>query len=104
MSMLVYVYLLEKYGPRLNAEQLADALGYAVNTVYNKLARGTLTVRSYLDDGKRWFDARDVAAYLDEVRAGTPASGSCSASDAANSGVRSRGQRAESRARPQTVG
>ena len=103
MSMLIQAYLLERYGPRLNAEQLAQALGYSVNTVYNKLAKGTLTVLSYLDDGKRWFDVRDVADYLDEVRAGTLASVGCSASGVAKSGARSPRQRAESQAHPQTV-
>lgn len=75
MSLLTHAYLLETYGPRLNVEQCAHALGYVANTVYNKIAKGTFKVPSYLDDGKRWFDYRDVAQYLDECRASaeTPA-------------------------------
>lgn len=69
MSLMLYAYLLEKYGPRLSMEQLAIELGVARNTVYNQVSAGTFSVPTYTDGGKRWADARDVAAYFDACRA-----------------------------------
>jgi hypothetical protein len=74
MSLMLQAMLFEKYGrPRLNMTELADVLGIAPGTLYNKLNKGTLGVRTYVDGG-RWADIRDVAAYLDQARAtATPA-------------------------------
>lgn len=69
MSMLTQVFILEKYGVRLNIEQLAELMGYAVNTLYNKLSQGKLGVKTYVADGKRWCDYRDAAVYFDRCRA-----------------------------------
>lgn len=68
MSAFKYFYMVETYGLRMTIEQTAHALGLATNTLYNKIAAGTLKVPSYLDDGKRWFDPQDVATYLDACR------------------------------------
>lgn len=68
MSLLHEAIVVEKYGLRLTMDQLADALGIAVNTIYNQIAQGTFKVQTYLD-GKRYADYRDVAAYLDQMRA-----------------------------------
>ena len=65
MSYLRQAYLLDTYGPRLNMEQLAHALGYVTNTIYNKISRGTLGVKIYQDDGKHWADFAAVAEYLE---------------------------------------
>lgn len=70
MSFLTQAYLLDNYGPRLTVAQLAKVLGLAEGTVRNKIAGGTLSLRTYLADGGRWADYRDVAEYLDECRAG----------------------------------
>jgi predicted DNA-binding transcriptional regulator AlpA len=65
---MLQAFLFEKYGrPRLNMKELADALGISSGTLYNKINKGTLGVRTY-EDGTRWADIRDVAAYLDEQR------------------------------------
>jgi predicted DNA-binding transcriptional regulator AlpA len=69
MNFLLFAYLLEKHGPRLTMDQLAVELGVARNTVYNQVSAGTFPVATYVDGGKRWADARDVAAYFDACRA-----------------------------------
>lgn len=68
MSLLVQAYLLEKYGPRLTMEQLAQVMGISYGTLRNKVASDTFAVHTYLDEGRRWADVRDVAAHLDRVR------------------------------------
>jgi hypothetical protein len=75
MSLLHEAIIAEKYGLRLTVDQMADALGLARNTIYNQIAQGTFRVKTYVDGGKRFADYRDLAKYLDEVRAGatTPA-------------------------------
>lgn len=67
--MLTEVYILEHYGLRLNVEQLAEVLGYSKSTMYNMMAKGDLSIPTYLDSGKRFADYRDVARHIDECRA-----------------------------------
>ena len=69
MSFFTTAYILETYGMRLNIEQTAHALGMATSTVYNKISAGTFKVPSYVEDGKRWIDHRDLVQYLDVCRA-----------------------------------
>lgn len=73
MSFLSQAYLLEKYGPRLNMQDLAKVLGIAHGTLRNRLSAGTLKVRTYHDGGTRYADFRDVAEYLDQCREPTQA-------------------------------
>jgi predicted DNA-binding transcriptional regulator AlpA len=68
MSLITQVMVAEKYGLRLNMEQLAEVLGLAKGTVYNQTSRGECPVKTYVDCGKRWADFRDVAEYFDRVR------------------------------------
>lgn len=68
MSLMTQAHLLDRYGPRLNMDQLAEVLGYtSKSTVYNKITAGTLEVKTYVDGG-RWADYRDVAEFLDRLR------------------------------------
>lgn len=67
MSFLTQAWLLEKYGPRLNLEQLGEVLDLSVNTIYNQMSAGTFPVPTY-KEGQRYADYRDVATYLDECR------------------------------------
>ena len=71
MSLLHEAIVAEKYGLRLTVDQIAKALVLAPQTVYNKIAKGELSLRTYVDGGKRYADYRDVAAYLDSLRATT---------------------------------
>lgn len=68
MSLLHEVLVFEKYGPRLNIDQLAEALGVARNTIYNQISQGTFKIKTYVDGGKRYADYRDFAIYLDQMR------------------------------------
>jgi hypothetical protein len=68
MSLMLTAYLLERYGPRLGTDELAQVLGIAPRTLENKLYRGEVPLPTYKDQGKVWADCRDVAEYLDECR------------------------------------
>lgn len=68
MSLLTQAYLLEKYGPRLDIEQLSEVLGLAAGTIYNQISAGEFAVPTYVHGKKRWADARDVAEAFDEFR------------------------------------
>ena len=68
MSLLTYALLFEKYGPRLGVDQLSDVLGVTKGALYNQFSAGTFPIKTYLDQGKRWADARDVAEHLDAMR------------------------------------
>jgi len=69
MSLMLTAYLIEKYGPRLGTDELAQVLGISVKTLGNKLYRGEVPLPTYKDQGKTWADCRDVAEYLDACRA-----------------------------------
>jgi hypothetical protein len=69
MSLMLQAYLLERYGPRLGTDQLAEVLGISVKTLGNKLYRDEVPIVTYKDQGKVWADCRDVAEYLDACRA-----------------------------------
>ena len=68
MSLLTQVMVAERYGLRLNVEQLAEVLDVKPTTLYNQISAGTCKVPTYLDSGKRWADHRDVAAHFDAMR------------------------------------
>ncbi len=68
MSLLVQAYLLEKYGPRLGLDALAEVLGSTKNSLYNQISQGTCPVPTYVDGGKRWAAMEDVAEYFDQRR------------------------------------
>lgn len=68
MSLLTQAYLLEKYGPRLNVDQLAEVLQMARHTINNQISDGSFAVLTYRAHGKRFADYRDVAQHLDQCR------------------------------------
>lgn len=68
MSLMTQAYLLEKYGPRLNVDQVAEVLGIAVGSIYNQISVGQFSLPTYVDGKRRWADYRDVATYLDACR------------------------------------
>lgn len=68
MSLFTQAMIVEKYGLRLNVEQLAEVLGVTKASLYNMFSGGTCPVKTYLDGGKRWADYRDVAEHLDRCR------------------------------------
>lgn len=68
MSLITQAFIVERYGLRLNVDQLAEVLGISKGAIYNQISAGTCPVRTYIDGGKRWADYRDVATHLDECR------------------------------------
>lgn len=68
MSLFYQAYLLDKYGGRLDIDNLAEELHLAKSTIYNQVAAGTFPIPTYLDGGKRFADFRDMATYLDSCR------------------------------------
>lgn len=80
MSFLTTAYLLEKYGPRLGMDEIAEVLRISKGTLHNRIYRGEIDLRTYLDGGKRYADVTDLAGYLDLMRgrAASRASGSYS--------------------------
>lgn len=68
MKMLKFGYLVETYGLRLNAEQLAQVLGITVVALHTQRSKGTLGVRTYTDGGRIWADVTDVVDYFERMR------------------------------------
>lgn len=68
MSLITQAFIVERYGIRLNVDQLAQVLGITKGALYNQISAGTCPVKTYLDGGKRWADYRDVAEHLDACR------------------------------------
>lgn len=68
MSLVTEAFIFDKYGPRLNTDQIAQLLGITKPALYNQISAGTLRLKTYMDGGKRYADFRDAAEYFDEVR------------------------------------
>jgi hypothetical protein len=68
MSLLTQAFLLEKYGPRLNVDQMAEVLQMARQTINNQMSDGSFPVPTYRANGRRFADYRDLAKHLDECR------------------------------------
>lgn len=68
MSLITQAFIVERYGLRLNVEQLAEVLGITKGALYNQLSAEKCPVKTYVDSGKRWADYRDVAEHLDQCK------------------------------------
>lgn len=49
MSMLNQMYLLERYGLRLNVEQLAEVMDSTPAAIHRRISDGTLEIQTYID-------------------------------------------------------
>ena len=67
MSLLTQAIIAEKYGVRLDMDQLADLLRIKKKTIQNEIAAGTFGIKTYVDHG-RFADYREVASYLDQCQ------------------------------------
>lgn len=74
MSLMTQAFLLEKYGPRLNVDQMAEVLHMARQTINNQMSDGSFPVLTYRANGRRFADYRDVAKHLDDCREAVGAS------------------------------
>jgi len=68
VSLATQAFIFERYGPRLDMSQLAAVLDIQKTTLANKVSAGTCPIKTYLDQGKRWADYRDVAKHFDNMR------------------------------------
>lgn len=68
-SLVTQMIVAERYGLRLSVAQLATVLGRAEGTIRNQISAGRLGIHTYVDGGQRWADYRDVADYIDAMRA-----------------------------------
>lgn len=68
MRLLTQAYILDRYGPRMDMEQLSELLDIKITTLHNKRSAGTLGIKTYLDGGKRYADYQEVAQYLDDIK------------------------------------
>jgi hypothetical protein len=64
--LLTQAVILDRYGPRLTMDQLAEALGIKTGSLRNLVAAGTCPVATYLDVGRRWADYQAVAQHIDD--------------------------------------
>jgi len=67
-SLVTQMFVAEKYGLRLDVVQLAQVLGITPGTVLNRISANTFGIPTYIDNGKRYADYRDVAAHFDYAR------------------------------------
>lgn len=74
MSLIVTAYLLETYGARLTLDELGRELGMSAGSIRNQISEDRFPVPTYLDQGRRFADARDIAQYLDAKKAARDAS------------------------------
>ena len=68
MSLMTQAWLLDKYGPRLSVDDMADVLKIARQTINNHISQNCFVVPTYRENGKRWADYRDVSDYIDRCR------------------------------------
>lgn len=68
-SLVSMMCVFERYGARLDTDQLSHVLGQARGSVLNQISAGTFPIPTYLDGRRRFADFRDVAAHLDAMRA-----------------------------------
>jgi hypothetical protein len=68
MSFLSQAYLIEKYGLRLTLDDVGRELGVSAGSIRNQISEDRFPVPSYVDQGRRWVDYRDLAEHLDSLR------------------------------------
>lgn len=67
-SLVTQMIVVEKYGMRLDSDELGKVLGITRGAVLNQISAGTFPIPTYKDGAKRYADYRDVAAYFDNCR------------------------------------
>lgn len=69
MSLLSQALVFDRYGARLDTDQLAELLGQTRGGILNQISAGTFPIPTYVEAKRRWADFRDVADHLDAQRA-----------------------------------
>lgn len=69
MTLLVRAYLLDKYGPLLTEDQLAEVLHCEPGTIRTQRSAGNLRALPVVRHGKKpLFHVEDVASLIEEMR------------------------------------
>lgn len=68
MSLFTTVFLMEKYGPLMDDEDLASILRIKPGTLRNKVSAETLGIKPIKAGQGLLFAVEDVSAYLDALR------------------------------------
>ncbi len=71
MTLLLQAYLLERYGPHLDIQALAAETGLSTGTIRNQISQRRFPIPTRIVCGRRVADWRDVASWIDQVRAGS---------------------------------
>lgn len=69
MSLLTAAFLMDRYGPLLTEDELAEVLKLKPGTVRNQRSGGTLGIPCIRRGKTPLFHAEDVATYIDAIRA-----------------------------------
>ena len=64
-TLMTRAAIIDRYGLRLNIDQLSQVLGLRPQTVYNLIAKGELPIRTYREGSRRYASYEAVAEYLD---------------------------------------
>lgn len=67
-SLVSQMVVFERYGARLNTDELAELLRQSRGGILNQISAGTFPIPTYVEGGRRFADFRDVAAHLDAQR------------------------------------
>lgn len=68
LSLLTSAFLMEKFGPLLNEEQLASVLHTEPGTIRNQRSSGVLGIPCIRRGKIPLYHAEDVAGYIDAIR------------------------------------
>lgn len=68
MSLVTQAFIVERYGLRLNVNQIAEMLDIKTASLANQISANRCPIKTYIDGGRRWADYRDVAEYIDTAR------------------------------------
>lgn len=69
MSLVTTIFLLEKYGPFMDDEELASVLKIRPGTLRNRVSSETIGIKPVKPGQSMLFAVEDVAAYIDTLRA-----------------------------------
>ena len=66
--MKTYEFLMNKYGLMLTAKEASQVLRMSYSHFMNKRSEGTLTLNSYISNGRVYVASEDLANYLENLR------------------------------------
>lgn len=67
-GVMLELYLLQRFGPRLTMHQLVDLLQIGYSTAVRQIRTKEFPISTYMEAGNRYADFRDVAKHLTRCR------------------------------------